>query len=454
MTPATGCSPAARWGVLNLMQRIAGVVLLLVCVAAAQSRPRVVEVFREFDRIGAQPLWPGFEPGTIAVEVYDGANTYLFHHPKPPRGFQQLAGAAGVFVFAGQHDTVRANTGTEVNGVPTATADISQSRGAVPELAALLIHETFHVYEKQTHPEWPANEGELFTYPLDDVNLLQQRRLETLALVRALGAKNDRDARCWAEAALESRQERFAKMPAGAAKYERGIELNEGLAQYLEYKSIEKPAALRNEDFPAELIRQRGYATGQAFAVLLDRFGDDWKAQIGDTPLDQLLDYRFLIAAWRPPQPCVLPAQESEAELERARREVAELVASREKRKQEFLSAPGWRIEIVAGKEPLWPQGFDPWNVANLGGNAVLHARWVKMGNSAGSIEALNHPSLTEGVGPHPLFNGARRFLVTGLAEPKVTEADGKVSIEVPGAKGTFAGKAERNGQVILIQLL
>ena len=39
--------------------------------------PHVLEVFREFDRIGAQPLWPGFEPTRTAVEVYDGTNTYL-----------------------------------------------------------------------------------------------------------------------------------------------------------------------------------------------------------------------------------------------------------------------------------------------------------------------------------------------------------------------------------------
>lgn len=439
--------------VLALMRRTVCAFLLLVAVAAAQPLPKVVEVFREFDRIGAQPLWPGFEPRTIPVEVFDGANTYLFHHPKPPEGFAPLEGAAGVFVFAGQHETVRANTGTEVNGVPTATADFSKSHANVPELAALLIHETFHVYEKQAHPKWPGNEGELFTYPLDDAKLLQQRRLETLALVRALGAKRERDSRCWAEAALRDRQERFAVMPAGAAAYERGIELNEGLAQYLEYKSIGKPAALRIEDFPVELIRQRGYATGQAYAVLLDRFGGNWEAQIGDTALDQLLNDRFPVAAARPAKACSLPAQESEAELERATQEVKQLVASREKRKQDFLNAPGWRIEIIAGKEPLWPQGFDPWNVANLGGNAVLHTRWVKVGNSAGSIEALNHPSLTEGAGPHPLFNGARRFIVTGLAEPKVTEEGGKAAIEAVGVKGSFAGTVERNGQVILIKL-
>src|SRR5437764_3748079 len=104
--------------------------VLLLATAAAQQPPagaaHVVEVFYEFDRIGAQPLWPGFEPTKTAVEVFDGTNTYLYHHPKPPDGFTPVAGAPGIFMFAGQHDSVRANTGTELNGIPTATADVSK----------------------------------------------------------------------------------------------------------------------------------------------------------------------------------------------------------------------------------------------------------------------------------------------------------------------------------------
>src|SRR3954462_3913920 len=156
------------------MRRLFILVMAAVCAAgeqplAATAESRVIEVFREFERIGAQPLWPGFEPGKTAVEVYDGTNTYLYHHPKPPEGFAPLAGAPGVYVFLGQHDSVRANTGTELNGVPTATADLSKSKSSTREQAALLIHETFHVYEKKAHPKWAANEGELFTYPFENV---------------------------------------------------------------------------------------------------------------------------------------------------------------------------------------------------------------------------------------------------------------------------------------------
>jgi hypothetical protein len=34
--------------------------------------PRVLEVFKEFDRISSRPLWPGFQPRRIPLEVFDG----------------------------------------------------------------------------------------------------------------------------------------------------------------------------------------------------------------------------------------------------------------------------------------------------------------------------------------------------------------------------------------------
>ena len=65
--------------------------LALVCLGIAShlpaQAPTVLDVFQEFDRLAAQPLWPEFQPRTVAVEVYDGTRTYLVHHPKPPEGF-------------------------------------------------------------------------------------------------------------------------------------------------------------------------------------------------------------------------------------------------------------------------------------------------------------------------------------------------------------------------------
>jgi len=313
---------------------------------------------------------------------------------------------------------------------------------------ALLVHECFHVHQKAAHPDWTANEAELFTYPVDDATILAERRQETLALVRALQARKDEDARCWARSALAVRGKRAASLPEGALAYERGIEKNEGLAQYVEDLSLHAGARLTDADFPAEEIRQRGYGTGQAWALLLDRFGD-WKAGLGATPLDEVLRARLGSEG----AVCALSPDAIRSATARAERDAAEVLASRGTRRSAFLAAPGWTVEIVAGGEPLWPQGFDPWNVKNLGERVVLHTRWVKVGNGAGSVEVLDRPSLTEGLGPHPLFNGARRLVVTGLAEPALTEGEGQVGIEAKGLKGSFRGRVERGERRIRLLL-
>ena len=55
-----------------------------------------------------------------------------------------------------------------------------------------MIHETFHVFQRQRHPAWAANEAELFLYPVDDAGLLAAGRQETEAFQRALAAKRPR----------------------------------------------------------------------------------------------------------------------------------------------------------------------------------------------------------------------------------------------------------------------
>ncbi|MGD0437554.1 MAG: hypothetical protein ABSB86_13925, partial [Bryobacteraceae bacterium] len=409
------------------------------------------QVIRAFRQIATQDLWPGFEPASVPVEFFDGANTYLFNHPSPPDGFRPVAGQQNVYVYPGQHETVRANTGTEVNGVPTATADLSGNTSAANVRAALLIHEAFHVFQAKRYPKAVANEVDLFTYPVDNADLLALRRLESAALVRAVEAEARKDTSCWAATAMTLRGKRFAGLPATAAAYERGAELHEGLAQYVEFKSIDKPAALTSEDFPPGQanVRQRAYASGQTLALLLDRLDATWKSRLeGDPPvsLDELLIGRLHEAA--APAGCDFTAEETLAAKARVQRDVDDFARDLDRRKQEFLAVTGVRLEIVAGKEPLWPQAFDPWNVVILDGRQILHTRWLKLGNGSGAIEILGRSALTEAAGAHPLFNGVRELIVTGVAEPKVSQSDGKVTIEANGVKGTFTGSVERESNV------
>lgn len=88
------------------------------------------------------------------------------------------------------------------------------------DIAAVAIHEAFHVFQRTSHPDWTANEADLFVYPVEDLELLKLRRLETKALKSAF-AHSDETA-CWGRQALNIRQERFALMDDAFVAYERG----------------------------------------------------------------------------------------------------------------------------------------------------------------------------------------------------------------------------------------
>jgi hypothetical protein len=425
-------------------------------LVAQPPLPGALQVIQAFRRIAAQNLWPGFEPATTPVEFFDGTNTYLLNHPSAPDGFRPVDGQQNVYLYSGLHETVRANTGTVVNGVPTATADISGNASSADEQAALLVHETFHVFQTKHYPKWGGNEADLFTYPVENAELLAQRRLESAGLVRAMEAKDPKNASCWAAAALAVRNQRFTALPSTAVAYERGLELREGLAQYVQFKSIRKPAALTAEDFPPDQaqVRQRAYASGQALALLLDSLDSAWKSRLGgDSPvsLDELLAARLREMTVR--TGCDFTAEEMQAAQAHARRDIADFIGGLSRRKQDFLAAAGVRLEIVAGKEPLWPQGFDPWNVVILGDKEVLHTRWLKLGNGSGVVEVLGRLALTEAAGAHPLFNGVRQVIVTGLADPKVSQAGGKVTLEAPGLKASFSGSIQRESNLVRVRL-
>lgn len=437
--------------------------------AAARQRARggvpamtaadVYAVVDEVDRVAARhTLWPGFDPRRVPLAIFNGDATLLFRHPSPPPEFVSLSSRQGVWAFAGRHESVTANAPAKLGGVMTATAMLKPSaRRDVRAQAALVIHEAFHVFQRERHPDWGANELELFVYPFEDADALRLRRLETLALARAETARARGDAACWASAAMKLRAERYARIPSGSAAYERGTELNEGLASYVEALAAGRArrALLPAGDFPAGEVRQRAYATGRALATLLDRFAPDWKQRLeaGDKrPLDVALGAALPAPAARRCEPAPLQLRDAS---ERARRDVAALVSKREALRRDFLARPGWKLELTVEGSPLFPQGFDPLNVERVGAREVLHTRYLKLGGGAGFIEIINRHSLTEGAGEHPLFNGLRRLTVTGLAsEPAVAESGGKTTVTADNLKAEFTGAhVTRSGQTLFIRL-
>ncbi len=426
-------------------------------MAAGQSLALALE--HEVERIAEKgPLWPGFDAITIPMAVFDGTNTYLFRHAAPPNGFSEVADASpAMWVFAGRHPAMTANTSTDLGGIRTATVMLDgHNERPVTDLAAVAIHEAFHVFQRVHHPEWQANEADLFVYPVDDAGLLMLRRTETEALRQAIEEMSP----CWARLAMAMRAERFARMDSASIEYERRTELNEGLANYIQGRAGDLSISLPPAGFDASNIRRRAYATGRAMAVLLDRFRPGWQAALEADdlqPLDEVL--RHALPAGAEASTCALTGAEAVAMEHAAQDDVKLLADERVRARASFDALPGRRIEVVAGDGvPLWPQGFDPLNVERLDGG-VLHTRYVRLGNESGFVEALDGETaditaLTEGVGPHPLFNGVRRVVVVVPSDPVVIEADGHVRVTAPGLSLEFEHAAVRKAaRVVIIKL-
>lgn len=405
----------------------------------------------------AVALWPDFDPRDVPLAVYDGERTFLFRHPAPPEDFAPLEHHEPVaHARRGRHEAVTANTSAEIGGVPTATVMLVPPTADRPllDVAALAIHEAFHVHQRRHHPSWIANEADLFTYPSDSVPLLVLRRLETEALRRALLAQDADGAACWARTALALRAERHAGMDASHAAYESGTELNEGLATYVEMRA----AGRRSVDVPPEEfgpadVRLRAYVTGPALALLLDRFTPDWAASFADDDA-RTLD-SALADALGVGRPCVFSEDVVSAAEQTARDDVDALASERALRLLAFESKPGWRVVVEAGGSgPLWPQGFDPLNVERIDAERVLHGRFVQVGHDAGTLQVLDAEALTTGTASHPLFHGIHRVVVTGLAEPEVVEATDKVTVRAPGLTLEFAdARVTRRGEVVTVRV-
>jgi hypothetical protein len=195
-------------------------------------------------------------------------------------------------------------------------------------------------------------------------------------------------------------------------------------------------------------------------ALLLDALAPGWKASLEgrDEPLDALLARAVsasTVAPVPPAPPATFPASEREREGTRAAADVAAWTASRARLRRDFLARPGWTV-VVESAAPLFPQAFDPWNVERLDrtgsgtgpAREILHTRWLRLGNAAGTLETLDRGCLTESAGAHPLFSGARRATVAGIEEePSVDTSEGRVRITARGLTVDFVGASATRGE-------
>jgi hypothetical protein len=441
--------------------------LCLLTVAASCARPvrppdlpisagedRMAAIFTALDQMIGTPLWPGFDPRVTPVALHDGVDTWLFRHPRPPGEFRPVR--PGLAVVAGRHPAVRASTAVELGGVLTATVELATATEP-RRVAAMVVHETFHVFAWRQHPDWSANELDALEYPDTDSGAAELRYLEDASLQQAIAAHaaGDLDAcRCAAEAALAVRNRRADSLPGPAMSYERAIERFEGLAQYVEYLASGSAPPWPVSELAPDQVRRRAHHSGHAWAVLLDAYSPGWQARFDRLRPPPALDGLFR-EALLPGPACPLTAKQSREVRRQARHDVEVLRDRRRVRTRELDARPGSRLVVEAGGEPLWPHGFDPVNIERLSSGRLAHPQWLKLGNETGSIEVLEHPSLTEGSGPHPLRRGIRRLVVPGLgARPTVTREGDVVVINAVGVRGRLrAASVTEEKRGILVKL-
>ena len=376
-------------------------------IGRLETEQPVADVFKVMDQVAEMsvlPFWPGFDTKKIPVAVFDGLNTYCFNGGEKPDGFSPLPQKKEVLFFAGQHANVRGNSVTRLADHWTATSvlcDHSRRSGekyGIRDMAGIIIHEQFHIFQRSRHPTWRQNDGLLLFYPAETSEALMLRRIEKEAFKRAVGATGkDRTAE-WAKEALRYREQRLGKLETVFWLYEKELQRTEGLSEYIEKTARAtdplSASAITNLIAPSG-IRDLGYVEGRWIAMILDRLEPDWKLTLENDDTRYLED--ILIAA----------ADKFSAEFDGfTEKEVHEIRSAAEadfrawecaKKQQleKFRQQPGLKIEVVSAANPLRIRIFEPLEIETLPGRGVYHKKIFSAHNDRSSLKILDQPCIT-----------------------------------------------------------
>jgi len=375
---------------------------------AQQPAPNPVtdirEVMREHAVIAEINLWPGFNVKEIPVAVYDSVNTWLFFTDHAPEGFRKADDFDGAFIFEGQYPLVWGNSVARFGEDWTASSVLSNysrrtnERYTPKDLAGIIIHEQFHVFQRTKHPGWRQNDGVLLFYPEETTEALFLRRIEKEAFKRAVLSQDKKETAGWASVAMAYRNERLEVVPVQFGNYERDLQRTEGLSDYIERiaRGVDPLNAsnMTNGIAPAG-IRDLGYWEGRWIAMILDRLSTDWKMQLENN--DTLFLEEILKNVLSD-----LPARRqsfSQAETSKIRSESEIAFSEWQNRKakeiESYINLPGYSIEISSITHPLNIRIFEPLEIEILPERTVYHRVIFSAANQEGNIRVLNHPSIT-----------------------------------------------------------
>ena len=417
-------------------------VLLLVNHKTGVGREKierpVADVFEVMDKVAelsVRPLWPGFTINKIPVAVFDGLNTYCFNAGEKPDGFSTLPQKKGVFFFAGQHANVRGNSVTRLADHWTATSVLSDhsrrsgEKYSIRDMAGIIIHEQFHIFQRSRHPDWRQNDGLLLFYPAETSETLMLRRIEKEAFKRAVGATGkDRTAK-WAKEALRYREQRLGKLETVFRIYEKELQRTEGLSDYIEKTARAtdplSASSITNLIAPSG-IRDLGYVEGRWIAMILDRLEPDWKLTLENDDTRYLED--ILIAAAGKFSAGIDGFTEKEVREIRsaAESDFRAWECAKKQQLEKFQQQPGLQVEIDSSANPLRIRIFEPLEIETMPGRGVYHKKIFSAYNDGNSLKILDQPCIT-------YFDDSFRLVklvLNGLAaDPKIDEKENTLNL-------------------------
>jgi hypothetical protein len=397
----------------------------------------VFALMEEVDRRSEPGLWPGFFPRQIPAAIFDGRDTYLFGFGRPPGGFAPAPGRPDVFVSPGQHGAVVANRRVLIEGTWVATTipgygpSGNHRSKTLADIAAVVLHEKFHVFQKMRHPDWRPNDLVLLSYPLDRPESLARRRLELEAFRRAAADPILDEAAAWAKTGLDIRRIRLAGLSPADARYEREIARLEGLAQYIEHRAAGRagPDDVMADDLAPRGIRLLGYVEGCWIGLLLDRFDPPWKERLeadDSAGLEALLASAIGGEGGRKAE--FTPAELVEAEA-LARMAVEARAMERQRAEREFFTKLGYRIDLRPSGAALRFEMFDPFSIEALGEGRILHPALVSCRAGSGTVRTGWRPCLTEVDGQGRIV----RMILTGIRRKPALRPGMNVPLSLDG---------------------
>lgn len=350
--------------------------------------PEIYAYARQIAEIGKDQIWAGFEPFKYTTLKTDSGKSYIYFSPEPDNPKSQI--------FITLFDDYFIEHSLEENLVIT-------------------FHEAFHIFEhddpQRKGQKWGA-ENSLLVFEYQETSARNNAlfTIESRLLYSALKSKNRSELKKKVRQFLAIRRLRQSELEARFAGFEKGAELNEGLAEYAGTKAValgieaagrkQISMAFATLDSRAYLlkkyemldaisnvgrnVRRKFYYTGSAQAFLLDRLLTDWKTkvQMEGLSLQELLE-KSVGPEKQSPQKiidAVLKQYNYEKLLSDEEKTVAQRKAGNQALLDSTLNQKGRRyvIDFAALSQPGQVRNFDPMNVVMITPKLRVHTRSVK----------------------------------------------------------------------------